>query len=381
MKHIALLPFICLLFLQPLGNSHAQVQFGIESFCLDNKALAQVSLPAAAIAEAIKGNEEGIKPADACLTTPLTGQANGYQADFDGDGKEEMWLLYHSGPADAGCNAVLMVSPIGGGKYTLHELVSMIGGKALIRPIKCLDKGTQMYFQVAYKGADGKIETRGSLLAYTQTAIVPLTTWLQKNVTREGKVLTQDIRAALYDVTFDGRKEVLLQYSYYAQAGGKLIDKNLVDRYVLTLDFVPASYQYGLFDSTGYSKIQQADALAKSGQRMVNKASTSADGITKVREALRLNPFMTKSRVLLGRYFLNSGRYADAEKTLLDASGMDPKYPTTYQLLGDTYLRLNDMQKALSAYTTYLELNPDAHDKSKIKQNINHITVPKGRRP
>ncbi len=377
MKTPLFLPLFAIALLIGIQDVTAQPLFGVEPFCLAENTLAKVSLPATAIAEMLRSNSDGIALKDACLETPPAGQAQGWQADFDGDGREEMWLLYHSGAADAGCNVLLVVTPAGGGKYNLVELTAMRPGKALLRPIHVLETGMQMYFQTTMKAADGKPETYAAFLAFTQTAVVPLTSWLARNPVIDGKAVTQTINVALADVTFDGRKEVLMQYTYHT--GTKMNDKSIIDRYVLALDFSPSNYAYALYDSMSYAKMKEADALAKSGQRQLGRAGTAADGIIKVREALRINPFLTKTRVGLGRYFLNTGRYADAEKTFLDAAEIDPLYPKSYLWLGDTYLRMNDMQKTLGAYQTFLKLEPDSRDSQKVKQNIKKITVPRGR--
>ena len=101
----------------------------------------------------------------------------------------------------------------------------------------------------------------------------------------------------------------------------------------------------------------------------------------KVREAIRVDPFMVKERVKLGQFFLMDGKYADAEKMLSSAIDFDGTYPKAYKLLGDTYLRLNDLQKALAAYTKFLEYNKvkSSMDVRQVKHNIKQITIPKAR--
>lgn len=379
MKHTTtILTTLALIFLISQRGS-AQFSFGMESQVEKGNEYAEISLPATAFEEIIRESGEGISKTDVCLDGEAVGALRGYQADFDGDGTEEMFLLYHSGSETSGCNVLTVIAPIGGGKYRLFDVFSFPGGKSLIRPIKVLENGIQMYLQNAYTNPDGTHGWKGTILSFQQTAILILTSWIQQDFVRDGKHMTEDVRTVFSDMNFDGKKEMFVRYNTHEASRANISEKNLVDSYVLTLDFLPQHLRYGVYDSSGYDKLQESVAMAKSGERMLHRDASRVDGIVKIRQALSMNPFLTSTRVALGTHFLMSGKYADAEQTLLQAVEFDPSYAQSYKILGDTYLRLNDLQKALWAYTTYLELNPRAKDRKKVEHNIKQITIPKRR--
>jgi hypothetical protein len=366
------------LFLLNTFASYSQFAFGIEPFCESDKDYPKVTIPANAWIELAKTSKEGIPPADACINLPAGEPLAGYQADYDEDGSEEMWLLYHAGPADAGCNAIVMLTKDGSG-FTLRDILAIPGGKAMIRPIKTLAKGLQLYVQNSYLLPDGSKETKGMLLGYQQSAIVILISWVEKNYQLEGKRFAQKVDAAFSDVNFDNQKELFIRYSIHETAGA-MTKKNLVDRYVFTYDYVPNHLRYSRYDSVGFDKVATAEAKAKAGLRMINRPSTRDDGILKIQDALHADPFDVKTRVKLGTFFLMDGKYGDAERTFLLATEFDPVYPKAYKLLGDTYLRLNDLQKALAAYNRFLELSSgESKDRAQVKHNIKQITIPKAR--
>jgi len=356
-----------------------QFAFGMQYACEAEDTYAKVTLPATALADIISESGETITPADVCLAEKPTGTLNGFQADYDGDGKEEMWLLYHTGPENAGCNVTLVITAVGGGKYQLMDLLALPAGKALIRPIVTLDKGVQMYLQNEYTLANGADETKGSVLWFTQTAVIVLTSWTETSGMHDGKHVTQKVDAAWVDSNFNRTKELVVRYSIHD--GGAPTSKNMVDQYILTLDFLPNHLRYGVYDSVGYAKLQEAEAKARVARGKMNRDETRIEGIVGMREALAIDPFMNWARVRLGEFLLFDGKYADAESTLLIAAAFNPTHNKTYRLLGDTYLRLNDLQKALAAYNRYLELGPESdYYKAKVKGNIKNITVPKKRR-
>ncbi len=377
---ISLLLFV-FLFLSMSRLTAQQFSFGMQYACEPEDAYAKVTLPATALTDIITESGEAISPADVCLAEKPAGMLSGFQADYDGDGKEEMWLLYHTGPEKTGCNVTLVITAAGGGKYQLMDLLALPPGEVLIRPIITLDKGVQMYLENRSTPADGNPITKGSILWYTQTALIVLTSWTQTSGIRDGRYVAEIVDAAWTDSNFDKIKELVVRYSIHETGGGTPTSKNMVDQYILTLDFLPNHLRYGVYDSAGYTKIQDADTKAKISRTKLNRDETRTEGIIGMREALSVNPFMTWSRVRLGEFLLHDGKYADAEFTLLQAATFDPTHNKTYRILGDTYLRLNDLQKALAAYNRYLELGPESnYYKNKVKGNIKNITVPRRRR-
>ncbi len=381
MKTLATTLLIVVALLSPVSKASAQFAFGMQ-YCVDAEdAHAKITLPASALVDIIKESGDAISSKDVCLGEKPQGTLSGYQADFDGDGTEEMWLLYHTGEDGAGCNVTMIITPTGGGKYQLMDLLSFPGGKALIRPMVALDGGIQMYLQNSHTLEDGSEEVKGSVLAYTQTALIILTSWTQKAGMKEDTFITEQVDAVFIDLNFDNVKELVVRYNMHETGGGAPTSKNLVDQYILTLDFLPNHLRYGVYDSVGYDKIQEAETLAKAGRTQLNRDETRIEGIIKMREALQTNPFMTWARVRLGEFLLHDGKYSDAQLTLVLARAFDPEYNKTYRILGDTYLRLNDLQKALAAYERYIELGPEStYYRKKVEHNIKQITIPKNRR-
>ncbi|MBL0174578.1 MAG: tetratricopeptide repeat protein [Ignavibacteria bacterium] len=374
----AVLPFVVLAAIAPRAAAQEKFAFGMENFVSADDAFAKVSVPAAAWATLVKAGKEGITDKDACLPPQAGSTMNGYQADYDGDGKEEMLVLFSNTAAVPACNVLAVLSPASGGTFLLHDIMTLPAGTALLRPVVTLETGVQFYVQCTYPLPEGGNETKGFLMSTRENIMLVLAAWTQKNFMLDGKKMTQNVRAALCDVNYDNRKELFLDCATHASAGGKLTEKNMTDRYIITLDFLPNQLRYGVYDSSGIDKVKLADAQAAAGQRMIGRDETRDDGILKIREALRVNPFMSKTRVRLGQYFLNAGKYSDAEKTLSVAKDFEPSYAKAWKLLGDTYVRLNDLQKALEVYTRYLTLIPkdsQTMDARQVRHNVKQITV------
>ncbi|MBR9977746.1 MAG: tetratricopeptide repeat protein [Bacteroidetes bacterium] len=381
MKTLATTLLIIATIILPMSQASAQYAFGIEHSLADQDMCANITLPASALAEIIRESPESITAEDVCLGDTPEGTLTGFQTDFDGDGSEEIWLLYHTGPEDAGCNVTLIITPTGGGKYQLMDLLTFPGGKSVIHPLVTLDGGIQMYLQNTRTLEDGSNEIKGSILAYTQTALIILTSWTQKAGMRDDAFITELADVVFIDLNFDGSKEMVIRYSLHETGGGAPTSKNLVDQYILTLDFLPNHLRYGVYDSAGYDKIREAENMARVGRGQLNRDETRIDGIVKMRDALEINPFMTWARVRLGEFLLHDGKYANAEQTLLLATAFDPSYNKTYRILGDAYLRLNDLQKALAAYERYMELGTESnYYRRKVEHNIKQITIPRTRR-
>ena len=372
------LPFILLAASATRMTAQEKFAFGMEHFVSADDAYAKVSVPATVLQDIVKSAKAGITDKDACLPAQAGTMMSGYQADYDGDGKEEMIVLYHNTAVEPACNVLAMLTPSGGGKFELIDIMVLPAGGALIRPMITLEKGVQLYVQCTYALPDGTPETKGYLLASRETALLILISWTQKTSAVDGKKITQDIHAAWSDVNYDKRKELFLDCRVHEAAGGKLTEKNMTDHYILTLDFLSNHLRYGVYDSSGFDKVKEAEALAKTGERMMGRDETRDDGILKIREALRVNPFLSKTRVRLGQFFLNAGKYSDAQKTLQVAREFDPANAKAWKLEGDTYLRLNDLQKALEVYTKYLTMIPkdsQTLDARQVRHNVKQITV------
>jgi len=381
MKTLATTLLFAAFLLSPVSRVSAQqFAFGMQYACEADDAFAKVTLPVSALVDMINESGEAIPPADVCLVEKPTGTLSGYQADFDGDGTEEMWLMYQTGSGADACAVTLVVAPVGGGKYQLMDIPALPSGTtALIRPIITLDQGVQMYLQTSSTLGDGTQEVKGSILWYTQTALIILTSWTQHAGMRDGKFVAEKVDAVWTDTNFDQVKELVIRYSIHETGGGAMTSSNIVDQYILTLDFLPNHLRYGLYDSVGYEQLQQAETKARAARIRMNREETRIEGIVAIREALDVNPFMNWVWVRLGESLLmEDHKYGDAEYTLLQAALFNPEHNKTWRLLGDTYLRLNNLQKALEAYTRYMELGPESnYYKRKVEHNIKQITIPR----
>lgn len=380
MKTLASSLLLLVFIFTPFTQASAQIAFGMEYSLAPEDACAKVTLPATALADMIADSPDGITRKDVCLGETPEGTLSGYQADFDGDGREEMWMLYHTGPEQGGCNVTMVISPAGGGKYQLMDLMSFPGKDALIRPIITLEKGLQMYLQTTQTYGDDMKQVKGSVLAYTQTALIVLTSWVEREGMKDDTFINEEVDAVFTDVNFDNVKELVVRFGVHETGGSAPTSNNMVDQFILTLDYLPNHMRYGVYDSVGYDKLQEAETMAKFGRTKLNRDETRIEGIIAMREALQINPFMTWARVRLGEFLLHDGKYADAEQTLLLAQTFDPEYNKTYRILGNTYLRLNDLQKALAAFQRYIELGPESnYYRKKVEHNIKQITIPKRR--
>ena len=360
-------------------TSSAQFMFGMDRMCASEKEYAKVTIPISVYSDIMKQSKQAIPDKDACLPAGKAGTISGYQADFAGDGNTVMWLLYHNGTEKEGCNAIFLLSPQSGGSYELLDFMNLPDGPCIIRPIVVLNKGIQMYVQNKYVLPDGVTEARGAVLASVQKSQVILTSWTQKDGTKDGKRVVQEAQAVFADMNFDKVKELLIQFNIYEPGNQKVSEKNMTDQYVLTCDYLAEHMRYTIYDSTGFEKLDAARAKAKAGLRIMQRDKDK--GVTMVREALVIDPFLAKERMKLGEFFLLDGKYGDAEKTLIIAKYFDPKLPKIYKLLGDTYLRLNTLQQALAEYQVYLEIGPkETTDYKKVKHNVEQITIPKASR-
>ncbi len=80
------------------------------------------------------------------------------------------------------------------------------------------------------------------------------------------------------------------------------------------------------------------------------------------RWVINTSPHLPKGYLFLGMTYLDEGRYAEAKQSLLQVfskTGWEQSCPETYQLLGDTNVRLGDYRSAAWAYRAHLEYNPN----------------------
>ena len=76
-------------------------------------------------------------------------------------------------------------------------------------------------------------------------------------------------------------------------------------------------------------------------------------------QALRLNPDLSTVRGLRGLYFQRVGNFRQALTEFQAAAALEPKNPTWFVSLGESYAKLGDLIKALEAYQTATNLAPE----------------------
>jgi tetratricopeptide (TPR) repeat protein len=78
--------------------------------------------------------------------------------------------------------------------------------------------------------------------------------------------------------------------------------------------------------------------------------------------ALRVQPNDARTRLSIGRLYLERSQTKDAITNLRSALAADPSLPATHALLGRAYRQAGDLQAAVAILTRALELNPADQD-------------------
>ena len=137
-RHLILLAAAVLVLAAP---SRAQFAFNMKQYCMPDSASEKATLPAATFAEIVRNSGAGVPEKEACLLPSPAGTLAGYKADYDGDGNKELCLLQHSGPADAGCNAVVFLSPMPDGTYKWNPEKEKV--KGVPGPLAVMEKARE----------------------------------------------------------------------------------------------------------------------------------------------------------------------------------------------------------------------------------------------
>lgn len=379
MKTLLSFLLVCFAFLISPTFLSSQVEFGLSPYIKKAGSFPTKSITRQTLRELFVKTHSDVSPKDFCVDENSTTDPTGFEADFNADGQTEILLLWHNGPAEAGCNSLFLVREGVNKSYELLDVFNLAPGVPLVSAIKIFPKGVQIYAQNTFTLADGKKETKGALFAVEKDLIIVVSSWVQDDYSKDGKRTVTQLQCGLTDSDFDNTKELYVKCSTHEPGAGKPDEKNLVDQYVLTLDYLPNHMRYAIYDSSGYDKIQKAQELTKTGARLIAREATEEDGILQLKEAITLNPFQTDARIALGRYYLRTGKPGDAERIFLQAIEIDPLTPESYVYLGDTYIKLNTLQQSLENFRTYLELKPNAKDRKAVESKIRQITIPKRR--
>ncbi len=102
---------------------------------------------------------------------------------------------------------------------------------------------------------------------------------------------------------------------------------------------------------------KEAQKVYDSAVKEIAKKKTD-DGINKLREAIKLFPNYYQALSFLGKELFLKGEYAEAARTFLKASEVNPKSPTSLYYLGNSLAKLNYNQAAIIALNQALLIAP-----------------------
>jgi len=101
---------------------------------------------------------------------------------------------------------------------------------------------------------------------------------------------------------------------------------------------------------------ENAEAWAWLGEA---KQQASEDGAADLEQAYQLNPSSSTVRGLRGLYFQRTGNFREALKEYQAAARLDGENPAWQVSMGEMYLKLGDLIRALQAYQAATALAPD----------------------
>jgi tetratricopeptide (TPR) repeat protein len=87
------------------------------------------------------------------------------------------------------------------------------------------------------------------------------------------------------------------------------------------------------------------------------------------------DPLRAERDLQVGQYYLRKGDIDAAIDRFEDAALAKPGYAIPFRYLGEAQEKKNLKRDAIKSYTRYLELYPQAEDKSKIEKKIEKLRV------
>ena len=137
---------------------------------------------------------------------------------------------------------------------------------------------------------------------------------------------------------------------------------------------------YGLL-STGVVQVQERRSTMS--QPEVQRAVIDVDRLikeNKLEEAEKLAneletnyPDNAELALLAGRTFAAQGRMRAATEAFTRAVGLDPLYAEAHYLLGFSAIRTGELDRASTAWDTYLRLSPNGGYRQMVTQALNHL--------
>ena len=83
-----------------------------------------------------------------------------------------------------------------------------------------------------------------------------------------------------------------------------------------------------------------------------------------------LNPLEAQRNVTTGDYYFKKGKYQPAQSRYSEATKWDPGSAEAFLKLGEVDEKLHDRKGAHEAYTTYLQISPDAKNAAEIRKKL-----------
>ncbi len=93
-----------------------------------------------------------------------------------------------------------------------------------------------------------------------------------------------------------------------------------------------------------------------------------------VQPAPVFEPFKAEKSVEIGIFYLKKKNYDAAIERFLDALHNKPGFARPHLLLGQAYEGKREYENAVTHYTAYLEILPNADDSKKVRKKIENLT-------
>jgi tetratricopeptide (TPR) repeat protein len=84
--------------------------------------------------------------------------------------------------------------------------------------------------------------------------------------------------------------------------------------------------------------------------------------------------YLASNDVNVGKFYKNKHKYDAAISRFDSAVKHDPGWAIPYELLGETYEKKDDPQRAIAEYRKYLKIKPYAKDAKQIEDRIEKLT-------
>jgi tetratricopeptide (TPR) repeat protein len=171
---------------------------------------------------------------------------------------------------------------------------------------------------------------------------------------------------------FSGETNAAIHVAELAQPGAYEAHKELGAAYQMSGRYSEAEKEFriarDLRPSSAAPLISLGSLYLVQVEKGSPKAATLLDDAREVLlAALALNPEASFGHYLLGVASYKAGLYSDAQKHLLRALKLEPKFGSARLALANLHIRLQDWTAAVSELDAYLKANPKTADRAQIQ--------------